>query len=414
MKLFDILKQRNMIKDISDTALAKKFLNEQKTRFYCGFDPSSTSLTVGHLVQVVRSKILQSFGHTPIIVIGGATGLIGDPKQNHERKLISLESSLENSKHIEAQLRNLLGDNAIYLNNYEWLKDINLVDYLREYGKFFPINYMLSKDTISKRLEKGISYTEFSYMIIQSIDFLHLYNEYNCKIQFGGSDQWGNITSGLELIRKKNHESEVLGLSSPLLLKSDGTKFGKSESGTLWLDKELTSPYELYQYFLNSSDQDVINYLKLLTTLNNSEINEYQSKMNENPGSRLAQKKLAEEVVIMVHGIKELNISKEVTNALFYGKFDNLAIESFEILEKTLQKTSNMNLIEALIELKLASSKREAREFINNNAIQINGKKINELDYKFLEEKFYHNKYLVIRRGKKKYGIVKKNVKDIN
>ncbi|MFP4178298.1 MAG: tyrosine--tRNA ligase, partial [Acholeplasmataceae bacterium] len=307
MTLYEELIWRDMIKDISDETGAKRLLNEERTSFYCGFDPTGASLTVGHLVQVVRMRLLQEHGHRAIALIGGATGLIGDPKQTSERKLLTLSESLENAGRIEAQLRGLLTDDASYVNNYSWIRDIDMITFLRDYGKLFSINYMLAKETIAKRLETGISYTEFSYMLIQAIDFLHLYENENCKLQFGGSDQWGNITAGLELIRKVHGDSHgAIGLSSPLLLKADGTKFGKSEKGALWLDAELTSPYEIYQYFLNAADADVEMYLKTLTLLSKDEIEAVLTESRLAPEKRLAQKRLASEVVSFVHGKRAL------------------------------------------------------------------------------------------------------------
>lgn len=409
MALYDTLTTRGLIKDVSDELLAKSLLNEQKSSFYCGFDPTGESLTVGHLVQIVRMKLLQSYGHTPIVLIGGATGLIGDPKQTSERKLLTLEASLDNAAKIERQLKYFLGDQAIYVNNYNWVKNIDMISFLRDYGKQFSINYMLAKDTVSKRLETGISYTEFSYMLIQAIDFLHLYDNHQCQIQFGGSDQWGNITTGLELIRKTHQDAKAVGLSSPLLLKADGTKFGKSESGTLWLDDTLTSPYELYQYFVNASDEDVLNYFNMLTLLPDQEIQVYMNKMKEAPHLREAQRKLAEEVVTMVHGKEALSRAIEVTKALFSGSFEDLDNVSLNMLSKTLPQTHQESLLDALIDLNLAQSKREAREFIGNGAVTLNGNKIQDVSYDLAEKDYLSKKYAIIRRGKKKYGVIIKS-----
>ena len=406
MTLFDILQTRSMIKDVSDETLAKKLLNDSKTAFYCGFDPTGESLTVGHLVQIVRMKLLQSYGHQPIVLIGGATGLIGDPKQTSERKLLTLEESLENALKIEKQLKYFLGNQAIYVNNYDWIKDIDMISFLRDYGKQFSINYMLAKDTVAKRLETGISYTEFSYMLIQAIDFLHLYNTYQCEIQFGGSDQWGNITTGLELIRKNHKDSHALGLSSPLLLKSDGTKFGKSESGTLWLDQELSSPYELYQYFLNASDSDVLNYLHMLTLITNEDIKDIMHKQQQDPHLRVAQQTVASYVVDMVHGKEALDRAKSMTEALFNNSFDTLDLKACQTLSQTLKQTTESKLVDALIELSLAQSKREAREFITNQAISINGKKIVDPEYVLSHSDALFSKYIILKRGKKLYGVV--------
>jgi len=406
MSLYQTLQQRDMIKDVSDEALAKRLLDQEKTTFYCGFDPTGQSLTVGHLVQIVRMKLLQQYGHHPIVLIGGATGLIGDPKQTSERKLLTLEESLENAAKIKKQLAYFLGEDATYVNNYDWIQKIDMIGFLRDYGKQFSINYMLAKDTVSKRLETGISYTEFSYMLIQAIDFLHLYEHHNCKIQFGGSDQWGNITTGLELIRKTHQDSHALGLSSPLLLKADGTKFGKSESGTLWLDETLTSPYELYQYFLNATDEDVSNYLYMLTLRSNEDITALLEEHQQAPHLRVAQKNLASDVVLMVHGQKGLNQALNVTKALFEGSFEALEKEDFHSLSQVLATTHHVTIMDALISLELASSKREAKEFILNQAISFNGQKMTDDQYTFTQADAYYNQYIVLRRGKKKYGLI--------
>lgn len=411
MNLYEDLLWRGLIKDVSNEEEAKRLLNEESVKFYCGFDPTGESLTVGHLVQVVRMLLLEKYGHTPIVLIGGATGLIGDPRQTSERKLLTLEESLKNADKIKNQLSLFLNpEKAIFVNNYDWIKDIDMISFLRDYGKHFSINYMLAKDTVSKRLEVGISYTEFSYMLIQAIDFLHLYKTLDCKIQFGGSDQWGNITTGLELIRKLEGENaKAVGLSSPLLLKADGSKFGKSESGALWLDQDLTSPYEIYQYFVNASDQDVINYLKTLTLLSKEEILDLEEKLNTQPELREAQKKLAEEVTKLVHGQKALDEALRVTNALFSGEFSGLTLNEFKMIEKTLDTAlvnEGLPLIDALVETNLASSKREARQFISSSAVSINGEKITDLEYALSKDKTYHQRYVMMRRGKKKYALI--------
>ena len=411
MNLYEDLLWRGLIKDVSNEEEAKRLLNEESVKFYCGFDPTGESLTVGHLVQVVRMLLLEKYGHTPIVLIGGATGLIGDPRQTSERKLLTLEESLKNADKIKNQLSLFLNpEKAIFVNNYDWIKDIDMISFLRDYGKHFSINYMLAKDTVSKRLEVGISYTEFSYMLIQAIDFLHLYKTLDCKIQFGGSDQWGNITTGLELIRKLEGENaKAVGLSSPLLLKADGSKFGKSESGALWLDQDLTSPYEIYQYFVNASDQDVINYLKTLTLLSKEDILDLEEKLNTQPELREAQKKLAEEVTKLVHGQKALDEALRVTHALFSGEFSDLTLNEFKMIEKTLDTAlvnEGLPLIDALVETNLASSKREARQFISSSAVSINGEKITDLEYALSKDKTYHQRYVMMRRGKKKYALI--------
>lgn len=408
MDLFSKLQYRGMVKDVSDTDLAKKLLNEEKVKFYVGYDPTGASLTVGHLVQIVRMLYLQKHGHTPVVLIGGGTGLIGDPRETSERSLLTLEQSLANAKKIETQIRKLIAGNVVFINNYDWLSKIDLISFLRDYGKHFSVSYMLHKDTVQKRLETGISYTEFSYMILQSIDWLHLYQNYDVKIQFGGSDQWGNLTSGLELIRRVVGKNDAVGLSSPLLLKSDGTKFGKSESGAIWLDENLTSPYEMYQYFLNSSDADIETYLKLLTLKEKEEIDSILNKHQEKPELRRAQKALAEDVVTLVHGKKALESALKVTDALFSGNFDDLSLEAYNMLARVLDvlKVTDQNFIELIVQSKLASSNREAREFVLNGAISINGVKIEDIAYDTRQIPKAFDRYSIIRRGKKKYALL--------
>jgi tyrosyl-tRNA synthetase len=412
MKLYEELLWRGLIKDVSNEEKTKELLNDQKIKFYCGFDPTGESLTVGHLVQVVRMMLLEKYGHTPIVLIGGATGLIGDPRQTSERKLLTLEESLQNAEKIKVQLQHFLNpEKAIFVNNYDWIGKIDMISFLRDYGKHFSINYKIAIDTVQKRLEVGISYTEFSYMLIQAIDFLHLYRTHDCKLQFGGSDQWGNITTGLELIRKLEGENnQAIGLSSPLLLKADGTKFGKSESGALWLDAELTSPYEIYQYFFNASDLDVVNYLKTLTLLDKEEIESLVVELKEHPEARSAQKRLASEVVKLVHGEKALTQALKVTEALFSGDFQGLDASELKMLEKTLDTvdvSEALPVIDLLVETKLAQSKREARTFIQSGAIVMNEIKVDSLEALVTKDIALYDRYIIIRRGKKKYAMIR-------
>jgi len=410
MKLYDELMWRGLIKDVSNEQLAKKHLNEGSVKFYCGFDPTGESLTVGHLVQIVRIMLLDKYGHQPVVLIGGATGLIGDPRQTSERKLLSLETSLKNAELIKKQIGQFL-PNATYVNNYDWIGKIDVISFLRDYGKFFNLNYMLAKETVQARLETGISYTEFSYMILQSIDWLKLYQEQNVKIQFGGSDQWGNITSGLELIRKQlGDDNEAVGMASPLLLKSDGTKFGKSESGAIWLDKELTSPYELYQYFLNTADQDVETYLKMLTLFEPETIIELLNASKESPETRIAQKALAESITALVHGEEALKEVLNVTDCLFHGTFEKLSLKELDMASKSLDTISvedYTGILTALTQTKLASSNREARQFVTSGAVMVNDEKVTDINYVITKEKAYHNQFVILKRGKKKYSFIK-------
>lgn len=409
MKLFDELKWRNMVKDANDEKLAEERINNEKLTFYIGFDPTGKSLTIGHLVQIVRMRFMQEKGFHAICLVGGATGLIGDPREVGERKLLTLEQTLENAELIKKQLSKfLIPEKTTFVNNYDWISKINVIEFLRDYGKNFNVNYMLGKDVIARRLEQGISYTEFSYLLLQSIDFLHLFENHDCQLQFGGSDQWGNITSGLELIRKKHGETKVLGLSSPLLLKADGKKFGKSEGGAIWIDENLTTPYELYQYFLNVEDSIVINSLKVLTLLSVEKIKELEKEVETNPGGRVAQKTLADEVVSFVHGKQNLQIAKNITNSLFTSDFSKLNKDEWDIMAKTLNTTDvniEKNIIDILVELNLASSKREARQFIESGAIYLNEEKVSSFDYKIDTKNSYFDKYFVFKRGKKKFAI---------
>lgn len=408
MTLYESLLWRGMIKDVSNEDLAKNHLNENSIKFYVGYDPTGQSLTVGHLVQIMRMKYLEKHGHKPVVLIGGATGLIGDPKETQERKLLTLEESLRNAQKIENQIKKLLPD-AQFVNNYDWISKVDLISFLRDYGKHFNVSYMIAKDTVQKRLAEGISYTEFSYMILQSMDWVHLYKNENVKIQFGGSDQWGNITSGLELMRKVVGEHDAVGLSSPLLLKADGTKFGKSESGALWLDENLTTPYEMYQYFLNTSDNDLENYLKLLTLLEKDEIVDLLDKTKAQPELRIGQKRLAEEVVRFVHGEEKLKEALVVTEALFNGDFSSLSENAYLMLSKTLdtvELSKETLVMDALKETKLASSNREVREFMQANAVFVNGEVVTDTQIQLKDVKIMYEKYIILRRGKKKYALV--------
>ncbi len=411
MKLYDELLWRGLIKDVSNEDKARHLLNDEKIKFYCGFDPTGESLTVGHLVQIVRMMLLQQYGHTPIVLIGGATGLIGDPRQTSERKLLTLEESLQNAEKIKLQLSQFIDpEKAIFVNNYDWIGKIDMISYLRDYGKHFSINYMIAKDTVQKRMDIGISYTEFSYMLIQAIDFLHLYKTHDCKLQFGGSDQWGNITTGLELIRKiEGDQNQAVGMSSPLLLKADGSKFGKSESGALWLDANLSSPYEVYQYFLNASDADVDNYLKSLTLLSKEEIESLILKSVNEPEQREAQKELAAQVVRLVHGQDAFDQAIKVTKALFSGDFSEINEKGLKMLAKTLDSitlSEPQALLDILVETNLASSKREARTFIQSGAIGLNDQKISDIEYVVSQSDALFNAYVILRRGKKKYAMI--------
>ena len=407
MTLFEDLKWRGLIKDISSPDLEEK-LNKGGMTFYIGTDPTADSLHIGHLSSFLISKRLKDAGHNPLLLVGGATGRIGDPRPTEERAMKSIEEINKNIEGLTKQVKDLFGFEIV--NNYDWSKDINFIDFLRDYGKFFNINYMLDKDIIRRRLDTGITYTEFSYMIMQAMDFLYLYQNRDCVMQVAGSDQWGNITAGIDLIKKKLGK-EAYGFTMPLVTTKDGVKFGKSEGNALWLDKNKTSPYKIYQYLLNAEDEKVIDYLKVFTFLSREEIEELEESLKKEPHLRLAQKALAKEVVIFLHGEEEYEKAVRLTEALFSNDFSNLkANEIEEIFSKDLVRDidSNLNLVDLLISMNIASSKREAREFVNGNAISVNGNKVNNVDLVIDDKYFIDNKYVIIKRGKKNYYIGRK------
>ncbi len=413
MTFLDELNWRGLIKDVTDLEGLTERLKTPMT-CYCGFDPTADSLHVGHLQQVLLLKRYQSVGHTPIILVGGATGMIGDPRMTSERNLLTLEDVRYNAECIKEQLAHFLsfeGENAaVMANNYDWISKLNVIDFLRDYGKCFSVSYMLAKDAVASRLETGISYTEFSYMLLQSIDFLHLYKTYNCELQIGGSDQWGNLTSGCELIRKLEEGSKVYGVTSPLITKSDGSKFGKSEGKNIWLDSEKTSPYEFYQFFFNIADNDVVNMLKRLSMKSVKEIENLALKVETEPHLREAQKALAEELTELVHGKEGLQSALNITKALFDGNIKELTSKEIKYAFKDANTTDiedGILLIDALVNSKAVSSKREARELINNGSVSVNGDRCTALDKILTKEDTLDGETIVIRKGKKNYFIFK-------
>ena len=403
MTLFEDLKWRGLIQDISSSELENK-LNNEKLTFYIGTDPTADSMHIGHFSSFLIATRLKNYGHHPILLIGGATGQIGDPKPTKERAMITKEEVAKNVKGLTKQAETIFGCETV--NNYDWCKDINFIDFLRDYGKFFNINYMLDKDIVKRRLDKGITYTEFSYMIMQALDYLHLYQEKNVTLQVAGSDQWGNITAGIELIRKKTGE-EVYGMTMPLVTDSNGVKFGKTEGNAIWLDRNKTTPYELYQFLINTEDAIVIDYLKKLTFLSKSEIEEIAKKHQDCPEKRYAQEILTKEIITFIHGEDAYAEAKNISNALFSGDIKNLTDKQVEEAFKNFPKikiTKEEPLINILVNNKIASSKREAREFLSNNAISINGDIVNDDNYLLTNDK----KYNILRRGKKKYFVLEK------
>lgn len=404
MTCYEDLKWRGLIQDISDEALIDKLNNESLT-FYIGTDPTADSMHIGHYSSFLISKRLAKYGHKPILLVGGATGLIGDPKPTAERPMISKEAVEHNIQGLKKQAEEIFGFEVV--NNYDWTKDINVIDFLRDYGKYFNVGYMLGKDKVRSRMETGITYAEFSYMILQALDFMYLYEHKNCTLQVAGSDQWGNITSGIELIRKKLGK-EAYGMVMPLVTDSNGVKFGKTEGNALWLDKNKTSSYQLFQYLINLEDSMIISYLKMLTFLTKEEIEALEVKNKEHPELREAHKALAKEIIDDLHGKGSYEKALMMSEALFTGKFTSLNKTEIEELFKDYEKKEvsvNTNILDLLINIGAASSKREAREFVTGNAVSINGDKVTDLEYVITDRDFLDDTYIIIRRGKKNYYI---------
>ena len=405
MGIYEELVWRGLIKDVSDPAIKDK-LNNGSITFYIGTDPTGDSLHIGHFSSFLISKRLKDAGHHPILLVGGGTGLIGDPKPDSERPMITYEEVNHNFECLKAQAEKLFGFEVV--NNRDWLKDINVLDFLRDYGKFFNVNYMLQKDIVARRLDEGITFTEFSYMILQALDFWYLNKTKNVTFQVAGQDQWGNITAGIELIRKKEGK-EAYAFTMPLLTKSDGTKFGKTNGKAIWLDAKKTSPYEMYQFFINSEDAKVIDYLKFLTFLSKEEIEELEKKNLEAPHLREAHKALAREVITFIHGKEAYDEAVKISEALFSGNVKDLTAEEIEMGFNDLPSIEGKEytLAEALIDAGLAKSKREAREFIRNGAVLVNGDKVTDEAAVVSKETAIGNKFIVIRRGKKLYALLR-------
>ena len=408
MKLYDELKWRGLIKDVSSPDLEDKLNNESIT-FYWGTDPTAESLHIGHYSSLITAKRLMKAGHHPILLVGGATGLIGDPRPTSEREIISKETVDKNFVGIKNQVSRILEGKAEIVNNYDWMKNYNYLEFLRDIGKYINVNYMLAKDIINRRLETGITYAEFSYTLIQGYDFLHLFRDKGCLLQAAGSDQWGNITTGIELI-KKIENKEAYGFTMPLILDAAGNKFGKSEGNALWLDINKTSSYELYQYLINTDDVKVEEYLKVFTFLTKEEIDNIMKEHNETPHLRIGQKRLAQEFITDLHGEEEYNKALKISECLFSGKINELSSEEIENAFKGVKSFDikiDDTLLTILVDNKIASSRREAREFLSSNSIVVNGEKINDENTIINKDMLLHGKYLVIRKGKKKYFIGK-------
>lgn len=404
MKLYDELVWRGLIKDVAGSDLEHK-LNDEKITFYWGTDPTADSLHLGHYSSLVTAKRLAKAGHHPILLVGGATGLIGDPRPTSEREIIAKDTLSKNLNGISKQVDKIFDGKAMVVNNYDWMKDYNYLEFLRDIGKYINVNYMLDKDIIRRRLETGITYAEFSYTLMQGYDFLHLYEKYNCVMQVEGSDQWGNITTGIDLIKKKLGK-DAYGFTMPLILDKFGRKFGKSEGNALWLDINKTSSYELYQYLINTDDEMIIHYLKVFTFLTKEEIEEIEKKHLECPEKRLAQQTLARCIITDLHGEEEYEKALRLSNVLFNG--DVASLTGKEIIEvfngvPTFNIDNEQNILDFLVNHGIVASKREGREFISGSSITLNGSKVTDLEMIISKDIAIENKYIIIRRGKKKY-----------
>ncbi len=416
MNFLEDLRYRGLIHQCTDEEGMEELFNKEHVRLYLGFDPTAMSLHIGSLVGILMLRRFQLAGHTPMPLVGGATGLIGDPKPTAERILNSRETVNEYVEKIKTQLSSFLdfenGENkAIMVNNLDWTAGVDIITFLRDIGKNFNINYMLAKDVVQSRLETGISFTEFSYMVLQAYDYMNLYQDYDCRLQIGGSDQWGNITAGHELIRKTNPGAKVFAMTFPLVTKSDGTKFGKTEGGTVWLNRELTSPYEFYQFWYNADDRDIIKYMKYYSFKTKDEIEKFAELVATEPERRATQKALAEELTELVHGKEALEQALRITAALFSGDIKSLSIDEirqgFKDVPTYEAGSADNMLVELLVNSQIVSSKRQAREDISNGAIYLNGDKCTDATYELAEADKFGGEFTIIRKGKKKYFMIR-------
>ena len=415
MNIFEELKARGLIFQTTDEAALIKALTETSVNFYTGYDPTADSLHLGHLVPILNMRRLQLAGHHPVALVGGATGMIGDPSfKDTERSLQTTDTVAQWSESIKQQLSRFLsfeGDNAaVVVNNYDWFANMNVLEFLRDVGKYYTINYMMSKESVKKRIETGISYTEFAYQILQGYDFYQLNENHGVNLQIGGSDQWGNMVAGTDLIRKKSgNETHVI--TVPLITDSTGKKFGKSEGNAVWLDADKTSPYEFYQFWLNIADADGVKFLKIFTFLSLDEIDEIAKAFEAAPHERLAQKTLAKEVVTLVHGEAAYQQAVNISEQLFAGHIKALSVKDIkaglkDVPSYTVASDFDGNLVNLLVNAKISPSRRQAREDITNGAIYLNGERQTNLDYVLSDTDKLENELTVIRRGKKKYTIV--------
>ena len=414
MNIIDDLKWRGAINQATDLDALKELTDNNKIALYCGTDPTGDSLHIGHLIPFMILKRFQLAGHHPVIIIGGGTGAIGDPSgRKSERQLQTMDQGHHNEEALTAQMKKLFGtENFTIVNNYDWLSKISLLDFLRDYGKLFNINTMLNKEVVASRLEAGISFTEFTYQILQSVDFLHLYRHNDVQLQIGGSDQWGNITAGIDLIHKvEGPDIKVYGLTIPLMLKADGTKFGKTAGGAVWLDPKKTSPYEFYQFWINQDDRDVVKYLKYFTFLSKDEIDALAEKVEKEPWKREAQRRLAEEVTKFVHGEAAVEEAERISKAIFSGDVADLSVEEIEQGFKNMPsvdvENKKENIVIWLTDNGIEPSRRQARQDVSNGAIRINGEKVDDVDAEIDPSIHFDGKFVIVRKGKKHYFLAR-------
>ena len=416
MNIFEELKNRGLVYQVSNEEKTKEYLSKKGNSFYCGFDPSGESLQIGNLLVIITAKRLEKAGLKPIILVGGATGLVGDPSgKMAERELKNEKEVEQNGELIKKQLGRFFdfNDDAIFVNNHEWFKNYSFIHFIRDIGKKFTISEMIAKDAVKNRLETGISFAEFSYSLIQATDFLKIKEKYDCALQMGGSDQWGNITAGIELVRKTKGE-EVFGLTWPLITDANGKKIGKSEGNAVWLDANLTSPYHFYQFWINASDDDVVNFLKYYTFLSLEEIKLLEKSVVDAPEKREAQKALAKEITTFTHGEIAFKNAEKISENIFRGKIKDLSESDFKQIftDSSVVKLEDlpkegMNIVDLLITSKIVDSKRQAREDVQNNAIELNGEKINDTNYLVAKKDLLFGNYLIVKRGKRDYSFVK-------
>lgn len=410
-QLFKELQERGIVKQVTHDSLEQRL--EQPISLYCGFDPTADSLHVGSLLPMVTMLRFKKAGHTIIPLVGGATGMIGDPSgKSQERTLNEVDTINSFKNHIQRQITSIVGEPCV--DNLSWTSQINMIEFLRDFGKFFTVNSMLAKESVKNRIERedqGISFTEFSYMLLQAMDFLHLFQSHNCQLQLGGSDQWGNITAGTELVRKKlGSDVDCFGLTMPLLTNSEGQKFGKSESGAVWLDPKKTSPFKFFQFWLSTSDADVYKFLKLFSFKSLEEIQKIEEEDKNSGKKPIAQQLLAEEMTLLVHGQEALDSVLRMNHALFTSEFDKLSIEDFKQLKEDgtpfLQVSESTSLVDLLVSSDLAKSKREARQFITSGAVLVNITKETKENALISSELGFYNTFVVLKRGKKNFAII--------